>query len=339
VNNIIDALKTSVVEYCCAIGTDPLLVQGAGGNVSWKDEDTLWVKASGTWLGEAAEKNIFVPVDLLHARNAIENGDFSVTPRLSEVSDLRPSIETLLHALMPHRVVVHLHAIEILAHLVRDNCESDFKSLLDATIQWAAVDYCKPGAPLATAVGEVLAQNPGIDVVFLKNHGVVIGGDGVSEVSHTLKGLITALSTVPASVSNELYTEIPVALDEYSPVQDQGIHQLALNNNYFSRLDSDWAIYPDHVVFLGVRAFAYKSWDAFIEEYKNKQVWPELVFILGHGVFVKPTFNGAKCAQLRCYYDVLSRLDPHQPVKSLVPSQVAELLNWDAEQYRQLIAK
>jgi len=59
-----DALRSSVIEYCAAIGADPLLVQGAGGNVSWKESDTLWVKASGTWLKEAVQKDIFVPVEI-----------------------------------------------------------------------------------------------------------------------------------------------------------------------------------------------------------------------------------------------------------------------------------
>ena len=81
-NCISNTLKASVIEYCSTIGADPLLVQGAGGNVSWKEEDTLWVKASGTWLAEAAGKDIFVPVDLPHLRAAIASGDFSVTPRL-----------------------------------------------------------------------------------------------------------------------------------------------------------------------------------------------------------------------------------------------------------------
>jgi rhamnose utilization protein RhaD (predicted bifunctional aldolase and dehydrogenase) len=132
-NSASNALRTSVIEYCSGIGADPLLVQGAGGNASWKDGNTLWVKASGTWLAEAIEKNIFVPVDLPHLLTAIESGYFSVTPRLLGESVLRPSIETLLHALMPHRIVVHLHAIEILAHLVRDDCQTDFLSLLDST--------------------------------------------------------------------------------------------------------------------------------------------------------------------------------------------------------------
>ena len=45
------------------IGNDLSLAQGSGGNTSIKDGNVLWVKAYGTWLSEAEEKSIIVPVD------------------------------------------------------------------------------------------------------------------------------------------------------------------------------------------------------------------------------------------------------------------------------------
>lgn len=341
-NSINDTLKACVIEYCSMIGADSLLVQGAGGNVSWKEGDRLWVKASGTWLAEAAEKDIFVPVDLPHLNTAIESGNFSVTPKLLGESVLRPSIETLLHALMPHRVVVHLHTIEILAHLVRDNCHKDFEALLDASIHWTIVDYHKPGEDLAHAVSAALNQNPNVDVVFLQNHGVVIGGEDVAEVNHILNKLTTVLSTLPVCISGKSTLQMPTTLDQcdqYAFAEDTDVHQLALNAELFNRLDSDWALYPDHVVFLGARPYAYQSWKAFGEENKDRQKQPELVFILGNGVFVMPTFNKAKSAQLRCYYDVLVRQKIGLSIKALTTAQIAELLNWDAEQYRMNLFK
>ena len=341
-NSKTDTLKASVSEYCSTIGADPLLVQGAGGNVSWKDGNTLWVKASGTWLADAAEKDIFVAVDLPHLSDAIGNGDFSVTPRLCGESLLRPSIETLLHALMPHRVVVHLHAIEILAHLVRDDCHTDFQKLLDASIHWTMVDYHKPGLALAAAVSAGLAQDSAVDVIFLKNHGVVIGGDDVAEVSRILGMLTTALSSTPASICSESPLIFPTVLeqsDEYAPIHDADVHQLALNTDLFNRLGSDWALYPDHVVFLGPQAYTYRSLEAFGEENQSVCTLPELVFISGEGVFVKPSFNAAKHAQLRCYFDVLTRQSPYSTIRALTNVQIAELLNWDAEQYRMNLAK
>ncbi|MDO8772568.1 MAG: class II aldolase/adducin family protein [Burkholderiaceae bacterium] len=339
-NAISNLLKTSVLEYCATIGADPLLVQGAGGNVSWKDDDILWVKASGTWLAEAMEKDIFVPLDLPHLLNALDSGNFSVVPRLHGESLFRPSIETLLHALMPQRVVVHLHAIEVLAHLVHDNFQADFQSLLDESTPWAVVDYYKPGAALAAAISAALIQKPMAKVIFLKNHGVVIGGEDVAEVNQILSRLTQALSTRPAYIRHPSHLmSVANLIDQYAPVADLDIHQLALNSDLFKRLSSDWALYPDHVVFLGPRAWVYRTWEALHDEKQMADELPELVFIYGEGVYAKPSFNKAKQVQLRCYYDVMARQNSHSTMSVLTNIQIAELLNWDAEQYRMNLAK
>jgi rhamnose utilization protein RhaD (predicted bifunctional aldolase and dehydrogenase) len=341
-NTLVRTTAEQVKKYCARIGADPLLVQGAGGNVSWKDGDTLWIKASGTWLAESTTKDIFVPVDLAHLRQAIAKKDFSATPKVVGDSNLRPSIETFLHALMPQHVVVHLHAIEVLAHLVHDNFQADFQSLLDESTPWAVVEYYKPGAALAAEINAVLIQKPTAKVIFLKNHGVVIGGADVEEVNQIMSGLTLALCTRPANIcppSHLMSVTAANLIDQYAPVADVDIHQLALNPDLFKRLSSDWALYPDHVVFLGPRAYAYRTWEALNDEEKLAQDLPELVFIYGEGVYVTSSFNKAKQVQLRCYFDVIARQKPHSPMRVLTDIQIAELLNWDAEQYRMNLAQ
>ena len=183
----IAATRASVSAYSAKIGGDPLLVQGAGGNVSWKTVDTLWIKASGTWLADALISDIFVPVDLQDLHQSIRSGNFAATPTLKSPSSLKPSIETMLHAIMPHSVVVHVHAIEALAHLVRKDCAQTLKSLLGESVRWALVPYHKPGPELATAVQLALSSQPRTDVLFLQNHGVVVGGETVAEVENLLQ--------------------------------------------------------------------------------------------------------------------------------------------------------
>jgi rhamnose utilization protein RhaD (predicted bifunctional aldolase and dehydrogenase) len=337
-SNSTESIESALIDYCAKLGSDPLLVQGAGGNASWKAGDTLWVKASGTWLADAADKAIFVPVDLDHLKTAIEQEDFSVTPQCRGDSPLKPSIETLLHALMPQKIVVHLHAIEILAHLVKDHCRNTLTSLLDPAIQWVMVDYFKPGAALAAAINSELKQKPDACVVFLKNHGVVVGGQNLSEVSSLINKLIASLRIEPETTH---LVELPDAnpAEDYTLIQDSEVQLLALNADLFNRLTSSWVLYPDHVVFLGAKAYCYPSWNAFDAQFKDTSEQPELVFIAGIGVFVKESFHKAKQAQLRCYYDVLIRQKPTSPLHTLSESQIAELLNWDAEKYRMTLNK
>lgn len=334
-------MRAAIEQFSAAIGADPLLVQGAGGNISWKEGATLWVKASGTWLAEASQKDIFVPVDLAHLQNALASGDFSAGPRPVGPSALRPSIETLLHALMRHPVVAHLHAVDILAHLVRaDFPHTIAKTLADAGISWVGVPYCKPGADLARAVAEGLVRVPGADVVMLQNHGVVIGGRDVAELRETL-GRLTGLLQSPGSVAAPP-PDIVISgrlAEHYAPVPDAAIHQLAVIPALFGRLEKDWALYPDHVVFLGARPVCVRCEADFLEAFPDPAQWPEILFLEGRGVLAKKGLGLATLVQLRCYYDVLVRVDSAVPLNVLVTAQIAELLNWDAEKYRMSISK
>jgi len=331
------SLRESVTKYCAKIGVDPLLVQGAGGNVSWKEGDTLWVKASGTWLADAKKINIFVPVNLSELLAESKEGNFAVVPTVKSEAKLKPSIETLLHALMPHRVVVHVHAIEALAFLVRENAVNELNEKLGSLIQWAIVDYKKPGEELAKAVAKVLVKSQDTQILLLQNHGVVIGGDDIAEVDSQLDQLLSKLKA--RYIDNVCSTAMlePTSIgsnQEYLPVDIPGIHILATDSHLLNRVKHDWALYPDHVVFLGNRAACFNS-DQELNEYLKKNSAEELLFIKGLGVFAKKAFSIVKHAQLKCYFDVIVRQTKHTTLKVLSEQDIAQLLNWEAEKYRQ----
>lgn len=327
------SIKKDVIHFCQSLGGEPLLVQGAGGNVSWKDGEVLWVKASGTWLADAGERDIFVPVDLGALRVSLNAGDFEVIPKAIAGATLRPSIETLLHALMPHRVVVHLHAVDILAWLVRDHSGSPFPSVDRA----ALIPYRKPGAALAQAVADRLKGMPDISCLFLQNHGLVLGGATVAEVQQQLQDVLLKMRGVafrqvrPKGVA----PSVPEVRDHsYMVLDDADVQGLALDDSLYARLSIGWALYPDHVVFLGRKAACYDSMDELVAQARRSQAMPELVFVRGAGVYVTPAFGKAQRAQLRCYYDVLVRVPESCRIVTLTEREVDELLNWDAEKYR-----
>ena len=332
-------LEAVVTQYCSVLGMDPLLVQGAGGNVSWKQDNTLWVKASGTWLADATDKNIFVPVDLPHLIHAISENNFDVTPKLREQTTLKPSIETLLHALLPHRIVVHLHAIEILAYLVRETIEEALQLHMEPSISWALIDYYKPGPELAAAIHTALIKKPNSNVLFLKNHGVVIAGENIEEVDSYLNQLISTFKTLPdtgLTPTRLLCTAIEVGEQKYVPLDIPNIHHLVFSSVFYDRIKSSWALYPDHVVFLGPHAFCYENIEDFKEALASGYS-PDLVFIKETGVFATSQFNATKKEQLKCFYHVIVRQPEAVSLQTLTNKQINELLNWDAEQYRQAL--
>jgi len=64
INNLLNLISYQV-------GRNINLTQGAGGNISYKSGDILWIKASGFWLSEALTKQIFIPLDI-HSLKAIK---------------------------------------------------------------------------------------------------------------------------------------------------------------------------------------------------------------------------------------------------------------------------
>lgn len=331
-------LASSVARYCARLGADPLLVQGAGGNVSWKEGDVLWIKASGTWLSEAMQRDIFVPVDLRSLRRRIGDGEFGEPPEVLGTSRLRPSIETMLHALVPYPVVVHLHAIDVLARLVRESVRDDIAACLGPEALRGFVPYRKPGVDLAREVAAVLSTSPACRVVLLGNHGIVIGGEDVDDVDDELRRVLEATRIVPPTIAPPARAgcRIPPGL-RYEACDDPEVNTLATSPGLLRRVRNDWALYPDHVVFLGPTAVVCTEGDLPTLTFNGE--CPPFVFVEGRGVLQRTDVTRAQGVQLRCYWEVLRRQADEAVLSSLTDGDVGELMNWDAEKYRQAMAR
>jgi hypothetical protein len=112
----------SLLRLSAEIGSNTLLVQASSGNTSIKIADTLWIKASGKWLAFGARDEILVPVSLTSARDCLSRGapvDECAVEQSRVRTTLRPSIEVLMHAALPHPVVVHVHWVNAIAWAVR----------------------------------------------------------------------------------------------------------------------------------------------------------------------------------------------------------------------------
>src|SRR5262245_17206396 len=237
-------------QMSARVGRNIVLVQGAGGNSSIKDGDVLWVKASGTWLADAEARNIFVPVPLGAARAALMQGDEKVPLAPDTNTTLRASIETSLHALMPHPVVLHVHSVNTIAWSVRTDAGDKLAARLHG-LAWQRLDYHHPGLPLAHAVSESLARRPA-DVLILGNHGLVVGAATCEAAEALVMEMERRLALPPRSAAladASALAEI-CAGTAYSPVTDQLSHQLATDRHNL-RLVTSGSLYPDHVIFLG----------------------------------------------------------------------------------------
>lgn len=327
-----DPLAREVAQFCASIGTDPLLVQGAGGNVSWKSGNVLWVKASGTWLAHARERETFVPVDLERLRSAIRQGRFDAAAMTLNGSALRPSIETMLHALMPGRVVAHLHAVEALAHLIRPDGRDRLARHLPKHLRWGWVPYATPGAPLAACVHPLA---PACDALFLASHGIVIGAESISQLQDLLDTICQSLAVAPGAVSAGGWAGPNVECRGYAPSPHDRIHALGRDPQLLHRVERNWALYPDHVVFLGPSAIVIRE-DALGA---LPECGPAFAIVRERGVLQAPHAGAGHVAQLGCYLDVLLRQPPGDELLTLSRSEIGQLLGWEAERYRQSIGR
>lgn len=325
--------RQEVIDFCEGIGSDPLLVQGAGGNVSWKDGETLWVKASGMRIADAGEREIFVPVDLRQLRSAMNAGNYSARPRVSFGSPLRPSIETFMHALLPQRFVVHLHAVEVLAHVVRKDWIDVISSLMQDLQQVVFVPYAKPGAGLAESIALAVEGKPLSNIFLLQNHGIVVAGDTINHVSYLLKTTIGALRSRTRPLSSHTFKA--EVIRGYSPAADSRLHALATDNQLLDLVRNAWALYPDHLVFLGREPLIVNSLDeigrAVVAESRLA-----VLFVRGDGVYLPNCFGPNQIEQLVCYLEVLLRQEDGE-LSVLGLDQVEALLGWEAEKYRQSV--
>ena len=333
-------MRNQVEHFCKKIGQDPLLVQGAGGNVSWKEGELLWVKASGTWLANAMSQDIFVPVSMNEILSEVKKNNFLFSPESSNLNSLKPSIETILHALMPQKFIVHVHAVEILSVLIRDNSKEEIRSILGDNFNYIFLEYVKPGPDLAQAMHSELLQNPNAQIVFLANHGVVIGADSIQEIDELIHE-VSEQMTYPKNdlpttkLKNKKDDDSLMNSKKYRIAEDNEYNALALNPVLFNHLASDWALCPDHVVFLGHEAKILNKNIFFNEIGDSPENSPPFIFSMNQGVYESFDISIGQKAQLECYFQILRRQGALQKLSSLSPEQVSELLNWDAEKYRQ----
>jgi rhamnose utilization protein RhaD (predicted bifunctional aldolase and dehydrogenase) len=324
---------TKGASLCSAIGKDPFLSQGAGGNYSWKSEDSLYIKASGMWLSEAQTKNIFVEVNRKKYLNDLKENKFDVDLFKYSQNGLKPSIETSMHALLPQKYVIHLHPVKVLAALIQNNWKSLIQEKFKNTsIEFNLIDYYKPGKELAEAIDISKNLNPNANVYFLKNHGIIIAENEFESFKNLLSEILTLFSDQRTENQANYSSEIKISnIPNYLHFTHPVISKLISSNIFQKTLEKNWRLYPDHLVFMGMCPFFISK---FKSEEFNKDAKPAIFFEPSNGCYISSNHTKAQLAQLKCYFDVLSSIDDYSSIDSLAESDSLDLLNWDAEKYR-----
>ncbi|NYJ04631.1 class II aldolase/adducin family protein [Petropleomorpha daqingensis] len=300
-------------RHAAAIGDDLRLVQGAGGNLSGKDGGLVWVKASGTRLGEALDRPIFVGVDGPRAReDVLRMEDLRhVVVELADERASRPSIETALHVLLPHRYVFHVHSVGAVAAAAQREPAAVLDRLREvAPVAW--VPYAKPGIALARAVlaAQEAAGDSAETVFLLGNHGLLTAAgtaDRTRELIDEAEAVLRADDT-PLTPGGDDPTELAPA----GSLDAAGTRMLV-----------GGVLTPDEAVFLGRRPFA----DA-------PDAGGSAVVTSEGAVLVREDLSADAREIALSFVAAATHADPAAPVRYLDDDEVDALVDWEAEKWR-----
>jgi rhamnose utilization protein RhaD (predicted bifunctional aldolase and dehydrogenase) len=332
----------SLVAASARIGADPHLVQAGGGNTSLKENGTLWIKASGMWLAHAATEDMFVPVPLKDIDAKLRSGDEKFPEfRTRSGRSLRPSVETAMHAALPQRVVIHVHSVATIAWAAQNGVKKELSNRLQG-LRWAWIPYIHPGIPLALRIREEAGLNP--EVLILGNHGLVVAAEDISAAEALLADVERRLQmeTRPAPLPDLDYLEKISAGTSWTPAPDKTLHTLATDLRS-CQFVSQGTMYPDHCVYLGPAAAVKREGESLneaIARYSDENHYaPAFLLVEGVGLLVSKDLTRAGGELLGCLKRVAERIPAGADVSYLEDSQVARLMNWDAEKYRISVAR
>ncbi|GAB3175323.1 bifunctional rhamnulose-1-phosphate aldolase/short-chain dehydrogenase [Telluribacter humicola] len=179
------------------LGRDLRITNYGGGNTSVKTYEkdpitgeqvpVMWIKGSGGDIGTLTRKGL---AGLYHNRllalrdryRGLEFEDEMVGLFgycLFDLESAAPSIDTPLHAFVPHIHVDHLHPDAVIAIAASKDGEAIAREIWGNKVEW--VPWQRPGFDLGLKIGECFTRNPEVEVIILGGHGLFTWGATAEE--------------------------------------------------------------------------------------------------------------------------------------------------------------
>jgi rhamnulose-1-phosphate aldolase/alcohol dehydrogenase len=175
------------------LGADLRITNFGGGNTSAKVEEpdpfepgrateTLYVKGSGGDLGSLERKGLaslslsrLVALQRVYRGRATED---EMVPLVDQCvvhgNRVAPSIDTTLHAFLPHRHCDHLHPDAVIAIAASADGERLTKEIWGGEVGW--IPWLRPGFELAMQLARTLVEQPKLRGLVLESHGMFSWG-------------------------------------------------------------------------------------------------------------------------------------------------------------------
>src|SRR5215831_13101524 len=204
------------------LGREPRLVLHGGGNTSVKaqvkdllDEEVeaLCVKGSG-WDMASIEPAGMPAVRLaalrkLRSRSAMPDDEMVRLQRaaLIDPQSPNPSVETLLHAFVPHKFVDHTHATAVLSLIDQPDGEARAAEVYDGRM--GIVPYIMPGFALAKKAAEIYEANAAANGLILHKHGIFTFGDTAEEAYERMIEMVSLAESASRRGRRAVFANAP----------------------------------------------------------------------------------------------------------------------------------
>ena len=329
-------------------------VKGGGGNSSVKTEDTIWVKPSGTTMGNiTADKFVALNRAKVLCMDEVSlDGD--VKEREASAKDImaaavlpdssgRPSVEAPLHNLLEKTYVIHTHPALVNGMTCAKNGEALCRKLFPEAL-W--MGYIDPGITLYQVVRDEVAEYKKAhgcqpEVIFLKNHGVFVAGDTPEKILAVYDDIFAKLEKEYAEAGVSLTLEEhdielnPKDTEVFKKTFPTEEMQAVIGTKSFD--NPDGAISPDHIVYM--KSFVHKGdiSEQSILDFKEKNGYypkiletPGIVYSIGlnlAGTYLALELakDGALIKQLAEAFGGINYLDD---------ASREFIENWEVESYR-----
>lgn len=218
------------------LGNDPRLVLHGGGNTSVKtmvrdvmDEEieVLCVKGSGWDMGNIEPAGLpavrRAPLMRLRQLAALSDEDMVNVQRanLLDSNAPNPSVETLLHAFLPHKFIDHTHATAVLSLIDQPDGAERAAELFGSSM--GIVPYIMPGFALAKRAVELFEQDASVKGLILLKHGIFTFAETAKDAYERMISMVDLVERtldktrkthfIPASLPNK-----PTPLAAIAPI-------------------------------------------------------------------------------------------------------------------------
>lgn len=358
-----------LVNFSNLYGSNEELVLAGGGNTSAKDGDVMYIKGSGTSLSTITAEGfvkmsrekiaeIFTKVypDNDKEREALCLADIMAS-RLPGEEGKRPSVETTLHSLFPHRFVLHLHPALVNGVTCAEDGQKWAQELFGSRVLW--VEPCKPGYTLAKLCYNEMESykeknGKDCDILLLANHGIFVADD-------TVEGLENKLFSVMSKLREKIVEEPDLSVGEFDGDKAQIIFNefcdifgedsvitfepSALSLKYAQSEESFEEIKnpfnPDQIVYCKLSpVYIEKKEDIKVktEEYKNKYGFlPKIFFVKDCGMLAvdfSPKGSETAAALFNDAMKICTYSKSFGGARPMTTDLIDFIVNWEAESYR-----